>query len=252
MEGYAPPQKARLDILLVEKGLAESREKAKALILEGKVLVNNAKVDKAGRLVNKEAELKIIQKIPYVSRGGLKLEAALKGFNINVRDKIAMDIGASTGGFTDCLLQHGIKKVYAIDVGYGQLAWKLRNNPKVILLEKTNFRYLEKNTIKDKIDIATIDVSFISLLKVIPKIREFLKPSGEVLALIKPQFEVGRKEIGKGGVVRDNAKRQEVVNKIVSEVTNMGFEVKGIITSPLLGPKGNIEYFIHLKYNPLN
>jgi 23S rRNA (cytidine1920-2'-O)/16S rRNA (cytidine1409-2'-O)-methyltransferase len=245
-------KKARLDTLLVEKGLAESREKAKALILEGKVLVNNTKVDKAGKLVNKDAELKIIQKTPYVSRGGLKLEAALKAFNINVKDKIAMDIGASTGGFTDCLLQYGIKKVYAIDVGYGQLAWKLRNNPKVILLEKTNIRYLEKDMIKDKIDIATIDVSFISLLKVIPKIREFLEPSGEVIALIKPQFEVGRKEVGKGGVVRDDTKRQEAVNKIINEVINMGFEVKGTITSPLPGPKGNIEYFIHLIYNPPN
>lgn len=240
-------KKVRLDRLLVANGLVESREKARALILEGKVLVNDIKVDKAGTPVDPDASLNVLQKIPYVSRGGLKLETALRSFNIDVDDKIAMDVGASTGGFTDCLLQHGAKKVYAVDVGYGQLAWKLRNNPRVILLEKTNIRYLRKNAVASEIDIATIDVSFISLLKVIPKVSEFLAPHGEIVALIKPQFEVTRKDVRKGGVVKDEAKRLEVIYKITKEVKDMGLEVKGVKKSPLIGPKGNIEYFIYLK-----
>jgi len=240
-------KKSRLDRLLVEKGLIESREKAKALILAGNVLVNGTRTNKAGTLVKSDASLEVLQKIPYASRGGLKLEAALRNFNIEVRDKTAMDVGASTGGFTDCLLQRGIKKVYAVDVGYGQLAWKLRNNPRVILLEKTNIRYLKKDVVPTKIDIATIDVSFISLLKVIPKVMEFLASAGEIVALIKPQFEVTKREVGKGGVVKDEAKRLEVLEKITKEVKNMGLIVKGVIKSPLLGPKGNTEYFIYLK-----
>ncbi len=258
-------QKTRLDKLLFERGLVESREKARALILEGKVLVNGIKVDKAGAFVRGDASIEILQKMPYVSRGGVKLEEAIRSFKIDVKGKIAMDVGASTGGFTDCLLKHGAKKVYAIDVGYGQLAWKLRNNPKVILLEKTNIRYLEKaidssqlrvnsqrlkDLIECNIDIATIDVSFISLLKVIPKVTEFLKSEGEIIALIKPQFEVSRKDIRKG-VVKDEAKQLEVIEKIKAEVKRMGLLVKDIIRSPLIGPKGNIEYFIHLKKPPL-
>ena len=255
-------KKVRLDNLLVEKGLVESREKARALILEGNVLINEIKANKPGTFINPDASLKVLHKMPYVSRGGLKLEAPLKNFKIDANDKIAMDVGASTGGFTDCLLQHGAKKVYAVDVGYGQLDWKLRNDQRVILLEKTNIRYLDEavrdqgsgimgqeleDLIKNNIDIATVDVSFISLLKVIPKITEFLKKDGEIVALIKPQFEVGRKDVGKGGVVKDESKRLEVIEKISKEADNMGLEVKGVIKSPLVGPKGNIEYFIYLK-----
>ena len=254
-------KKIRLDCLLVEKGLVESREKAKALVMEGNVFVNEIKAKKSGTFIDPAASVKILQKMPYVSRGGLKLDAALNNFNIDVHGKVAMDVGASTGGFTDCLLQHGAKKVYAIDVGYGQLSWELRNNPDVIVLEKTNIRYLDEvlrnqeigvrghrleDLIKKNIDIATIDVSFISLHKVIPKIIEFLKKEGEIIALIKPQFEVGKKDVCKGGVVKDEAKRLEAIKKISSEAHSMGLEVKGIIQSPLTGPKGNREYFIYL------
>lgn len=254
--------KTRLDKLLFEKGLVESREKARALILEGNVLVNGVKTDKAGALVKDNARIEILQKMPYVSRGGLKLEAAIREFAIDVRNKIAMDVGASTGGFTDCLLQHGAKKVYAIDVGYGQFDYKLRNDPRVILLEKTNIRYLsgevrnQESEVRSKeledlekknIDIAVIDVSFISLLKVIPAVSAFLKPGGEIIALIKPQFEAGRESVGKGGVVRDEAKRLEVVEMIKAETAKMGFEIKGLIRSPVTGPKGNVEYLIYLK-----
>lgn len=236
----------RLDRLLVEKGIIESREKARAVILEGNVLVDGRIVDKPGSIVKAEASLQVLKKMPYVSRGGLKLEGALKGFNIDPAGKIAMDVGASTGGFTDCLLQHGAKKVYAIDVGYGQLNWRLRNDRRVILLERTNIRYLERSAIKDQIDIATIDVSFISLLKVIPKVLEFLRPGGEIIALIKPQFEVGRKDVNKG-VVRDEGKRLKAVEMIKNKSEETGLHVKGVMVSPLVGPKGNIEYFIYLQ-----
>lgn len=243
-------KKIRLDKLLSDKGLVESREKAKALILEGSVLVNGIVVDKAGALVKPDDVLTVVNKMPYVSRGGLKLEHAIKTFNINVKDKIAMDIGASTGGFTDCLLQHGAKKIYAIDVGYGQFSWVLRNNENVVLFEKTNIRYLDGDLVPDKIDIATIDVSFISLLKVMPKVLEFLAPQGEIVALIKPQFEVGRKDVGKGGVVKDEDKRLEVVEKIKGASEEMGLEVKGTTTSPIKGPKGNVEYLIYSVRSP--
>lgn len=254
-------QKPRLDKLLFEKRLVESREKARALILEGKVFVNGVKVDKAGTPVRVNASLEILQRMPYVSRGGLKLESAIRGFNIDVKGKAVMDVGASTGGFTDCFLQHGVKKVYAIDVGYGQLDSKLRNDPRVVLLEKTNIRYLKKTVdslqltvhsqrledlINNNIDIATIDVSFISLLKVIPEVLKFLKKNGEILALIKPQFEADRKDIKKG-VVKDEAQRLQIVEKIKTEAEKMGLGVEGIIQSPIKGPKGNIEYFIYLK-----
>ncbi|GBD96150.1 MAG TPA: TlyA family RNA methyltransferase [Nitrospirae bacterium] len=240
-------KKVRLDKLLFEKAIVESREKARAVILEGNVLVNGMVVDKAGALVKPDAALSVKSKMPYVGRGGLKLEHAIEYFGIEIKGKTAMDVGASTGGFTDCLLQHGAKKVYAIDVGYGQFSWILRNNDKIVLLEKTNIRYLDKALIYDEIDIATIDVSFISLLKVLPKVLEFLKPSGEIAALIKPQFEAGRKDVGKGGVVRDEKKRLEIIEKIKNESEKMGVEVKGITESPLKGPKGNVEYFIYLK-----
>lgn len=238
--------KSRLDKLLFEKGLAESREKAHALILEGSVLVNGIMVDKAGAQVNADDALSVKSKMPYVSRGGLKLERALEEFSIDVKDKTAMDVGASTGGFSDCLLQCGAKKIYAVDVGYGQFSWKLRNDEKIILLEKTNIRHLEQGRVSDKIEIAVIDVSFISLLKVIPKVLEFLQTSGEIVALIKPQFEVGRKDIGKGGVVKDENKRLEVVEKIKSELIKIGLQVIGTTTSPIKGPKGNVEYLIYL------
>ncbi len=248
-------KKNRLDSLLFERGMIESREKAKAMILEGNVLVNGIVVDKAGAFVRADASLQILHKMPYVSRGGLKLENAIKNFNINVKGKTAMDVGASTGGFTDCLLQYGAKKVYAVDVGYGQFDWRLRNDARVVLLEKTNIRYLDERVrgqeledlMKNNVDIAAVDVSFISLLKVIPKILEFLTPSGEIVALIKPQFEAGRKDVGKGGVVRDESKRHEIIEKIKTESRKMGLEIKGIRKSPLRGPKGNVEYFIYLK-----
>jgi 23S rRNA (cytidine1920-2'-O)/16S rRNA (cytidine1409-2'-O)-methyltransferase len=239
--------KTRLDILLVEKGLAESREKAKAVILGGNVLVNGVVVDKAGIPVKKDDRIVVKSKLPYVSRGGLKLEHAISHFGITIKDKIAMDIGASTGGFTDCLLQHHAGKVYAIDVGYGQFSWILRTDEKVVLLEKTNIRHLDRDLVFDDIDIAVIDVSFISLLKVIPKVLDFVKPAGEIVALIKPQFEAGRKDVGKGGVVRDEKKRLEIVQKIRSETEGMGLEVIGVTESPIKGPKGNIEYLIYLK-----
>ncbi len=241
--------KTRLDKLLFEKGLAESREKAHALILEGSVLVNGIMVDKAGAQVTSDDVLLVENKMPYVSRGGLKLEQAMKEFLIDVKGKTAMDVGASTGGFSDCLLQYGAEKIYAVDVGYGQFSWKLRNDDRVVLLEKTNIRYLEQGKVPDKIDIAVIDVSFISLLKVIPKVLEFLHTPGEIVALIKPQFEVGRKDVGKGGVVKDESKRLEVVENIKSELTEMGLEVIGTTTSPIKGPKGNVEYLIYLRRN---
>ena len=239
--------KVRLDKILFEKGLVESRERAKALILEGKVLVNGIVVDKAGALVTANDTFIIESKMPYVSRGGLKLEHAIDHFEIDVRDKIVLDVGASTGGFTDCLLQHDAAKVYAIDVGYGQFSWILRTSDRVVLLEKTNIRHLDKDLVFDAIDIATIDVSFISLLKVLPHVMEFLKPSGEIVALIKPQFEAGRKDVGKGGVVRDETKRLEIVERIKAGSEKMGLVVLGVTQSPIKGPKGNVEYLLYLK-----
>lgn len=239
--------RVRLDKLIFDKGLAESREKAKALIIAGEVLVDGMVSDKAGAQVSSDAALEIKNKMPYVSRGGLKLEQAIKEFNIEFEGRIAMDVGASTGGFTDCMLQNGAAKVYAVDVGYGQFDWKLREDERVVLLEKTNIRYLEKESVPDEIDIAAIDVSFISLTKVIPNILQFLKPSGEIAALIKPQFEAERKDIGKGGVVKDESKRLEVVEKIKEWCSKAGLEVIGTTTSPIKGPKGNVEYLIYLK-----
>ena len=240
-------KKTRLDKLLFEKGLVESREKAKAVILQGNVLVNAIVVDKAGALVRSDVTVTVKDRMPYVSRGGLKLEHAIKHFSVDVKGKIAMDVGASTGGFTDCLLKHDAAKVYAIDVGYGQFSWILRTDEKVVLLEKTNIRHLDNDLVFDRIEIATIDVSFISLLKVIPKVLEFLKPSGEIIALIKPQFEAGRKDVGKGGVIRDEKKRLEIVERIKSETEKLGLFVLGVTKSPIKGPKGNEEFLIYLK-----
>jgi 23S rRNA (cytidine1920-2'-O)/16S rRNA (cytidine1409-2'-O)-methyltransferase len=238
--------KERIDKLLFDKGLALSRERARALIMEGKVLINGHPVTKAGELVGPDAliELKGAD-IPYVSRGGLKLEAALKHFGISVHDKVVMDVGASTGGFTDVMLQQGAGKVYCIDVGYGQLAWKLRQDPRVVLLERTNVRHLENYRIPELIDIASIDVSFISLIKVVPKVIEFLKEGGEIVALIKPQFEVGKGEVGKGGIVKDAAKREAAVARVKGELEALGLQTVGIIDSPILGQKGNVEYLIY-------
>ncbi len=240
--------KFRLDRLLVEKGIAPSRERAQALIIEGKVLVDGMPVLKAGTLIRQEAQIELRGgDIPYVSRGGIKLEEAIRHFNITMREKIAMDVGSSTGGFTDCMLQHGASKVYCIDVGYGQLAWKLRQDPRVVLLERTNIRHLEKSRIPDEIDIATIDVSFISLKKVVPCVLKFLKENGEIIALIKPQFEVGKADVGKGGIVKDEKKRLKAVERVKEELSSLNLEISGVIRSPIAGQKGNIEYLIYMK-----
>jgi 23S rRNA (cytidine1920-2'-O)/16S rRNA (cytidine1409-2'-O)-methyltransferase len=248
MDKQAPKKidKHRLDRLLVERGLVESREKGQALILAGQVLVNGQKLDKAGAFVAEDADIRIIgEQMPYVSRGGLKLEAALKEFKIDVAGRTALDVGASTGGFTDCLLQHGAKKVYAVDVGYGQLAWKLRQDSRVVLIERTNIRELDASRIPDPLDIAVIDVSFISLEKVIPSVLPFLAQNGVVIALIKPQFEVGRGQVGRGGIVRDEAARDAAVRRILDVTAGLGLDVRGVIPSPLKGQDGNIEYLMY-------
>lgn len=240
-------RKERLDKILIERDLVETREKAKALIMEGKVFVNDIPVTKAGTLVSTDANITLKGQIPYVGKGGLKLEAGLDHFGIVLEGLVVMDIGSSTGGFTDCMLKRGIKKVYCIDVGYHQLAWQLREDPRVILFERTNIRYLDRARIPDEVDFITIDVSFISLKKIIPKAMEFLTGGGKILALIKPQFEVGRGEVGKGGVVRDATKRMHAVEGIKKFVEEIGLNVIGIFQSPIKGSKGNIEYFIYLK-----
>lgn len=243
-------EKVRLDRLLVERGLAESREKAQAIIAAGQVLVNGQRQDKAGASVSVDCEIRITgEALPFVSRGGLKLEAALREFRISVEGRTALDIGASTGGFTDCLLQHGCAKVYAVDVGYGQMAWKLRQDPRVVVIERTNIRELSPLQVPGPVDIAVIDVSFISLEKVIPSVLKFLNPESELVALIKPQFEAGRDRVGKGGIVRDEATRTAVVEKIVEFVKGLGLEVKGVIPSPITGQDGNVEFLIHAVYH---
>jgi len=239
--------KKRADILLVEKGFAESREKAKALILSGNVYVNNQKVEKAGELIDSNAQIVVKEQLKYVSRGGLKLEKALNFFNIDVSGKIALDIGASTGGFTDCLLQHGAKKVYCVDVGYGQLAWKLREDPRVVNFEKTNFRYFEREKIQDRIDVIVCDVSFISLTLIANKIKEFMEKGTEGILLIKPQFEAGREEVGKKGVVRSSQTHVRVIKKVIDCYFSLGVSIKGLTYSPIKGPEGNIEYLLYLK-----
>jgi 23S rRNA (cytidine1920-2'-O)/16S rRNA (cytidine1409-2'-O)-methyltransferase len=241
-----PGKKERLDKIVVERGFAASRERARALIMEGKIIVNGCPAAKAGDLVGVDARVETRgEDLKYVSRGGLKLEAAIRYFNIDFKDRIAMDVGSSTGGFTDVMLQEGAGRVYCIDVGYGQLAWKLRQDPMVVLLERTNIRHLEKEKIPEGVDIATIDVSFISLNKVVPRVIEFLSDRGEIIALIKPQFEVGKGQVGKGGIVKDEEKRIAVTARIKEEFESLGLHVNGIIESPITGQKGNVEYLIH-------
>ena len=245
--------KLRLDRYLFERGLVQSREQGQALILAGQVLVNGQKKDKAGALVADDADVRILgEQMPYVSRGGLKLEAALREFRIDVTSTTALDVGASTGGFTDCLLQHGATKVYAVDVGYGQMAWKIRQDPRVVMIERTNIREMAADMISEKIDVAVIDVSFISLGKVIPSVIPFLKEGGGIIALIKPQFEVGKGQVGKGGIVRDEAARTTAVEKVKASFQAAGLEVRGIILSPITGQDGNVEYLLYAVMRPAN
>ena len=240
--------KERIDKILVERGLVTSRERARALILAGQVLVEENVVDKAGTQIFCEAEIRLkTADIPYVSRGGLKLEKALSEFPILVEGVVAIDVGASTGGFTDCLLQYGATRVYAVDVGYGQLDWKLRSDDRVVNLERTNIRHLDASSLGDKPVLAVIDASFISLEKVLPPTLQLLTADAQIVALIKPQFEVGRGEVGKGGVVRDQAKHEQVVERIRQFAVTSGCEVIGLTDSPLLGPKGNREFLIALQ-----
>lgn len=240
-------KKERLDVLLVNRGLFESRAKAQAAVMAGQVLVNEQKIDKPGTPVAPEVTIRLLgNKLPYVSRGGLKLEKALQIFPISVEGKVVADIGASTGGFTDCALQNGAVKVYAIDVGYGQLAWKLRNDERVINMERTNVRYLEADSLPEQVDAATIDVAFISLDKILPAVHKILKPEGFVIALIKPQFEAGKENVGKKGVVRDAGVHEQVINNVIAFAKNEGFGIAGLDFSPIKGPEGNIEYLLHL------
>lgn len=246
--------KERLDVLLVQRNLAESREKAKAIIMSGNVFVNGNREDKAGTTFDVEkAQIEIKgHTLPYVSRGGLKLEKAIHVFGVSVKDRVCMDIGASTGGFTDCMLQNGAHHVYAVDVGRGQLAWKLRQDPRVICMEKTNIRYVTPEQIPEKIDFASVDVSFISLKKVLGPARELLKENGQMVCLIKPQFEAGREKVGKKGVVRDKAVHREVIDMILEFASGMHFEILNLDYSPIKGPEGNIEYLVYLQKRPEN
>lgn len=233
---------------MVDRGLVPSRERARALIMAGQVVVGDHVVDKAGHQVSMDVPIRLKgEDIPFVSRGGLKLAKALAEFAIDVTGLIALDVGASTGGFTDCLLQHGAGRVYAVDVGYGQLAWKLRQDSRVINLEKTNIRYLEPETLGERVDLAVIDASFISLAKVLPNTLRHVRGGGGIVALIKPQFEVGKGEVGKGGVVRDEEKHRAVVRSIEELAQGLGLTVAGVTDSPILGPKGNREFLIYLK-----
>ena len=233
---------------MVDNGLTISRERAKALIMGGKVTVNGITIGKPGTLVNSTAAIALKEvDNPYVSRGGLKLKSAFDFFHISPENKIIMDIGSSTGGFTDCVLKEKARKVYAVDVGYGQIAWALRQNPKVILFEKTNIRYLEKEKIAESVDLIVIDVSFISLTKVLSKCKEFLDQKGEILALIKPQFEVGKEMVEKGGIIKTESKRMAAVKNISAFSESIGLKIVGIFESPVHGQKGNIEYFIYLR-----
>ncbi len=240
--------KIRLDIAVTQRGLAESREKAKALIMAGQVYLNGQKELKAGATVKPDDEIEVRgSRNPFVSRGGLKLQKAAEKFDIDLADCICMDIGASTGGFTDCMLTHGAKKVYSIDVGYGQLAWKLRTDERVVNMERTNFRYVTHEQIPEDIDFASVDVSFISLKIILPVLRELLKGDGQAVCLIKPQFEAGREKIGKKGVVRDPQVHIEVIENIVAFALENGFDVKNLDFSPIKGPEGNIEYLMHIQ-----
>ena len=240
--------KERLDVLLVSRGLAESREKAKAIIMSGNVYVDGQKEDKAGSNFPAEAVIEVRgNTLKYVSRGGLKLEKAMENFDVTLAGKICMDVGSHTGGFTDCMLQNGAVKVYAVDVGHGQLAWKLRNDERVVCMEKTNIRYVTPEDVADKINFSSIDVSFISLTKVLGPVKELLSDDGQIVCLIKPQFEAGREKVGKHGVVRDSAVHLEVIEKVIDFAISIGFEVLNLEFSPVKGPEGNIEYLLHLQ-----
>lgn len=240
-------KKIRLDVAVFEKGFAPSREKAKAIIMAGQVFVNNQKVDKAGTEIKEDDVLEVRgNTLKYVSRGGLKLEKAMQEFPIELNGKICMDVGASTGGFTDCMLMNGAVKVYSVDVGYGQLAWKLRCDERVVNLERTNFRYVTEEQIKDKIDFSSVDVSFISLKHILPNLNQLLSENGQAVCLIKPQFEAGKDKVGKKGVVREKSVHLEVVNRVINLALENGFSVKGLQFSPIKGPEGNIEYLIYI------
>lgn len=243
--------KERLDVMLVKRNLAESREKAKAVIMSGNVFVDGQREDKAGASFPPDVSIEVRgHTLPYVSRGGLKLEKALANFDVDVRDKVCTDVGSSTGGFTDCMLQNGARKVFAIDVGRGQLDWKLRQDERVVCMEKTNIRYVTPEDLGEPIDFSSIDVSFISLTKVLEPIRNYLREDGEIVALIKPQFEAGREKVGKKGVVREKSTHHEVIEKVADYAVSIGFIVLAIDFSPIRGPEGNIEYLIHLKKCP--
>ncbi|MFP3154562.1 TlyA family RNA methyltransferase [Lachnospiraceae bacterium ZAX-1] len=240
--------KERLDMLLVQRRLAPSREKAKAIIMAGQVFVAGEREDKAGTFFDEKVGIEVKgNPLKYVSRGGLKLEKAIQQFDLAMQDKICMDIGASTGGFTDCMLQMGAKKVYAVDVGYGQFAWKLRQDPRVVCMEKTNIRYVKPEDIKEELQFASVDVSFISLAKVLEPIKQLLCAQGEMVCLIKPQFEAGREKVGKKGVVRDPLVHEEVIKKVIFYAESLDFRVKGLEFSPIKGPEGNIEYLVYLQ-----
>lgn len=241
--------KERLDILLVRQGFAPSREKARAIIMTGNVFVDGQREDKAGAAFEEsKVHIEVKGDTPkYCSRGGLKLEKAMKEFQISLNGMVCMDIGASTGGFTDCMLQSGASKVYSVDVGHGQLAWKLRNDERVVCMEKTNFRYMKPEDIEDKLDFASVDVSFISLTKILIPARNLLKENGRMACLIKPQFEAGREKVGKKGVVREPEIHEDVIRKIITYADMIGFEVKNLTFSPIKGPEGNIEYLVYLE-----
>lgn len=243
--------KERLDILLVKRNLAPSREKAKAMIMEGNVFVNNQREDKAGSSFDENVPIEIHgNTLKYVSRGGLKLEKAMNEFDLTLEGDICMDIGASTGGFTDCMLQNGATKVYSVDVGYGQFAWKLRQDPRVVCMEKTNIRYVTPEDIADPIGFASIDVSFISLTKVLGPVKALLEDNGQIVCLIKPQFEAGREKVGKKGVVREPAVHLEVIDMVIDYALSIGFEALNLEFSPIKGPEGNIEYLLHIQKQP--
>ena len=243
--------KERLDVLLVSQGLAASREKAKAIIMSGNVLVNGQREDKAGTMIDVKAEITVKGgQLKYVSRGGLKLEKAMSHFDLTLEGRVCMDVGASTGGFTDCMLQNGAVKVYSVDVGHGQLDGKLRNDPRVVCMEKTNIRYVTPEQIEEPAAFVSIDVSFISLTKVLPPVRELMTEDGEIVCLIKPQFEAGREKVGKKGVVRDPKVHEEVIEKVIDFAATVGLESRELEFSPIKGPEGNIEYLLHLLKRP--
>lgn len=243
--------KKRLDLLMVERALAPSREKAKAYIMSGDVYVDGQKEDKAGTMFKETVKIEVRgNTLPYVSRGGLKLEKAMNNFGVSLDGKVCMDVGASTGGFTDCMLQNGAVKVYSIDVGYGQLDWKLRNDPRVVCMEKTNIRYVLPEDLQEPAQFSSIDVSFISLTKVLLPVRNLLTDDGEIVCLIKPQFEAGREKVGKKGVVRDPAVHLEVIEKVIAYASTIAMESCHLSFSPIKGPEGNIEYLLHLKKRP--